>query len=60
MQGGCGQVGASAMMALCSNLEDTAWAGELDNVEELLILISGEFDYVHQTLTQESGPQLDS
>jgi len=60
LQGGCGQVGASAMMALCSNLEDTAWAGELDNVEELLILISGEFDYVHQTLTQESGSQLDS
>ena len=60
LQGGCGQVGASTMMALCSNLEDTAWAGELDDVEELLIRISGEFDFVHQTLTREPGSQLDS
>ena len=48
------------MMDLCSNLADTACAGELDKVEELLVRISGEFDFVHQTLIEEAGLQLDS
>jgi two-component system sensor histidine kinase/response regulator len=60
LQGGCGQVGASTMMALCSSLEDTAWAGELEDVEDLLTRISGEFVFVHQALTEETGSQLES
>jgi two-component system sensor histidine kinase/response regulator len=60
LQGGCGQVGASTMMELCSSLEDTAWAGELDDVGDLLARISGEFAFVYQALARETGSQLDS
>jgi signal transduction histidine kinase/DNA-binding response OmpR family regulator len=60
LQGSCGQVGASTLMALCSNLEETACAGELGAVEDLLTRISGEFVFVHQALTQEPGSQLDA